>query len=166
VHWSFENSRKVLRVTYHHERLVRSAGDSGLLELAAADLPGVASVSLSGRVTEGSYPALTRVLPFVTLAGERARPVQAVGLGRAPGGRPHCRGYVSPSGCACCGHTRGLSPVHCRCDASDVRHASDRRVPLLGPKGTAKLLRAATGSLDEIPLAALHFHLAQALPRA
>ena len=39
-------------------------------------------------------------------------------------------------------------------------------VPLLEPKGTAKLLRAATGSLDEITLAALHFHRAQALPTA
>ena len=39
-------------------------------------------------------------------------------------------------------------------------------VPLLGPKGTAKLLRKATGSLDENTLAALHFHLAQALPMA
>ena len=39
-------------------------------------------------------------------------------------------------------------------------------VPLLGPKGTAKPLRAATGSLEEITLAALHFHLAQALPTA
>jgi hypothetical protein len=39
-------------------------------------------------------------------------------------------------------------------------------VPLLGPKRTAKLLRKATGSLDEDTLAALHFHLAQALPTA
>ena len=39
-------------------------------------------------------------------------------------------------------------------------------VPLLGPKGTAKLLRSATGSLDDDTLAALHFHLAQALPTA
>jgi hypothetical protein len=39
-------------------------------------------------------------------------------------------------------------------------------VPLLGPKGTAKLLRKATGSLDENTLAALHYHLAQALPTA
>ena len=39
-------------------------------------------------------------------------------------------------------------------------------VPLLGPKGTAKLLRKVTGSLDEDTLAALHFHLAQALPTA
>ena len=39
-------------------------------------------------------------------------------------------------------------------------------VPLLGPKGTAKLLRSATGSLDEDTLAALHFHLAQTLPTA
>jgi hypothetical protein len=39
-------------------------------------------------------------------------------------------------------------------------------VPLLGPKGTAKLLREATGSLDENALAALHVHLAQALPTA
>jgi hypothetical protein len=39
-------------------------------------------------------------------------------------------------------------------------------VPLLGPKGTAKLLRKMTGPLDENTLAALHFHLAQALPTA
>lgn len=39
-------------------------------------------------------------------------------------------------------------------------------VPLLGPKGTAKLLRAATGSLDEGTLSALHLHLAQAMPTA
>jgi hypothetical protein len=39
-------------------------------------------------------------------------------------------------------------------------------VPLLGAKGTAKLLRAATGSLDEGTLAALHRHLAQAMPTA
>jgi Nuclease-related domain len=39
-------------------------------------------------------------------------------------------------------------------------------VPLLGPKGAAKLLRKATGPLDEHTLAALHFHLAQALPTA
>jgi hypothetical protein len=39
-------------------------------------------------------------------------------------------------------------------------------VPLLGPKGTAKLLRKATGSLDENTLAALHFHLAQEFPTA
>jgi len=39
-------------------------------------------------------------------------------------------------------------------------------VPLLGPKGAAKLLREATGSLDADTLAALHFHLAKALPTA
>ena len=39
-------------------------------------------------------------------------------------------------------------------------------VPLLGAKGTAKLLRAATGSLHEGTLAALHRHLAQAMPTA
>jgi len=39
-------------------------------------------------------------------------------------------------------------------------------VPLLGAKGTAKLLHAATGSLDEGTLAALHRHLAQAMPVA
>ena len=39
-------------------------------------------------------------------------------------------------------------------------------VPLLGPKGTAKLLRSATGSLDENTLGALHLHLAQSLPTA
>jgi hypothetical protein len=39
-------------------------------------------------------------------------------------------------------------------------------VPLLGAKGTAKLLRAVTGSLDEGTLAALHRHLAQAMPTA
>jgi hypothetical protein len=38
--------------------------------------------------------------------------------------------------------------------------------PLLGPKGTAKLLRAATESLEDSTLAALHLHLAQALPTA
>jgi hypothetical protein len=38
------------------------------------------------------------------------------------------------------------------------------RVPLLGPKGTAKLLRKTTGALDEDTLAALHCHLARALP--
>ena len=39
-------------------------------------------------------------------------------------------------------------------------------VPLLGPKSTAKLLRAASGSLDQCTLAALHRHLAQAMPAA
>lgn len=39
-------------------------------------------------------------------------------------------------------------------------------VPLLGAEGTAKLLRAATGSFDEGTLAALHRHLAQAMPTA
>lgn len=39
-------------------------------------------------------------------------------------------------------------------------------VPLLGPKGTAKLLRAATGLLEDSTVLALHLHLAQALPTA
>ena len=39
-------------------------------------------------------------------------------------------------------------------------------VPLLGPKGTAKLLRESAGSLDQITLAALHRHLAEAMPPA
>ena len=39
-------------------------------------------------------------------------------------------------------------------------------VPLLGPKGTAKLLRESTGSLDQDTLAAVHRHLAEAMPPA
>jgi Nuclease-related domain len=39
-------------------------------------------------------------------------------------------------------------------------------VPLLGPKGTAKLLRQSTGSLDQDTSAALHRHLAEAMPPA
>ena len=39
-------------------------------------------------------------------------------------------------------------------------------VPLLGPKGTARLLRESTGSLGQDTLAALHRHLAEAMPRA
>lgn len=39
-------------------------------------------------------------------------------------------------------------------------------VPLLGPKGTAKLLRESAGSLDQNALAALHRHLAEAMPPA
>jgi hypothetical protein len=39
-------------------------------------------------------------------------------------------------------------------------------VPLLGTRGTARLLRKATGALDQGSLAALHRHLAQAMPPA
>jgi Nuclease-related domain len=39
-------------------------------------------------------------------------------------------------------------------------------VPLLGPRGTARILRKATGALDQDTLAALHRHLAQAMPTA
>jgi hypothetical protein len=39
-------------------------------------------------------------------------------------------------------------------------------VPLLGSKGTARLLRESTGSLDQDTLAALHRHLAEAMPPA
>ena len=39
-------------------------------------------------------------------------------------------------------------------------------VPRLGPKGTAKLLRESAGSLDQNTLAALHRHLAEAMPPA
>ena len=39
-------------------------------------------------------------------------------------------------------------------------------VPLLGPKGTAELLRESTGSLDQDTLAAVHRHLAEAMPPA
>jgi hypothetical protein len=39
-------------------------------------------------------------------------------------------------------------------------------VPLLGPRGTARILRKATGALAQDTLAALHRHLAQAMPTA
>jgi len=39
-------------------------------------------------------------------------------------------------------------------------------VPLLGPKGTAKLLSESTGSMDQDTLAAVHRHLAEAMPPA
>ena len=39
-------------------------------------------------------------------------------------------------------------------------------VPLLGPKETARLVRRATGALDQDALAGLHRHLASAMPPA
>lgn len=96
-----------------------------------------------------------------------ARPIQAFGLGRAPGGAVR----VALSTFHHAGVTASDIPVVsvlCFDDADLPIFGTPRigGVPLLGAKGTAKLLHAATGSLDEGTLAALHRHLAQAMPVA